>query len=151
MAFVSPPDRVQAIQDFPTPKNTKAERHFIGMMNWFRIFIPNFSVVVLLQNFFWNTEQRFVFHELKRLLAHSDVLAFPRYDIPFYVAVDTSFKDIGYMLYQKHHRESNSVSDDNIKVVRFGSKYMSKWQHSCGPTKLELLGMVSSILDCTVY
>jgi hypothetical protein len=35
--------------------------------------------------------------------------------------------------------------------VRFGSKALNHWQKSYGPTKLELLGVVTSITDCYSY
>jgi len=35
--------------------------------------------------------------------------------------------------------------------VRFGSKALNHWQKSYGPTKLELLGVVTSITDCSSY
>ena len=49
------------------------------------------------------------------------------------------------MLYQKHTSEYHT---ENQHVVHFGSNSLSKWQQSYGPTNLELLGMVTSILDC---
>ncbi|GFO29703.1 retrovirus-related pol polyprotein from transposon [Plakobranchus ocellatus] len=42
-------------------------------------------------------------------------------------------------------------ADNRIRVVRFGSKSLKKYQRSYGPTKLELLGMVHAILDCAPY
>lgn len=39
----------------------------------------------------------------------------------------------------------------NNKVVRFGSKGLAQWQRSYGPTKLELLGMITAVLDCAPY
>ena len=36
-------------------------------------------------------------------------------------------------------------------VVRFGSKSLSKWQQSYGSAKLELLWIVTSIVDCASY
>lgn len=48
------------------------------------------------------------------------------------------------MLYQRD-------PDGTPRVVRFGSKGLTKWQSSYGPTKLELLGMVTAILDCSTY
>lgn len=65
----------------------------------------------------------------------SPILAFPRFELEFRLAVDTSSKGIGYMLYQIH-------PDGNPRVVRFGSKGLTKWQSSYGPTKLELLGLL---------
>lgn len=41
--------------------------------------------------------------------------------------------------------------DDTRHVVRFGSKGLNRYQQSYGPTKLELLGMVYSVLDYPSY
>lgn len=40
-----PPDRVKAIQDDPLPTSAKELQRFIGLLNWFRKFIPNFSAI----------------------------------------------------------------------------------------------------------
>ena len=40
---------------------------------------------------------------------------------------------------------------ETSRVVRFGSKSLSNYQRSYGPTKLELLGVVTSVLDCASY
>ena len=99
-----------------------------------------------MRNLFGKKEHQVDFDELKYALMNSDALSFPRYDLPFYLAVDTSSKGIGYMLYQKH--------DTNLKIIHviwFGSKSLAKWRQSYGSTKLELLGMVTSIIDCSTY
>jgi hypothetical protein len=99
--------------------------------------------------FNWTTEQANALCELKHRLIDSPVLAFPRFDIPFYLAVDTSAKGIGYVLYQKH--PGNDGTSENTRVVRFDSKALNHWQKSYGPTKLELLGVLTSITDCSSY
>ena len=121
----------------------------VGLFNWFRKYIPNFSVKISLltrllkkgQVYYWGSEQQTAFDDLKHNLLNSEVLAFPRFDLQFRLAVDTSSRGIGYMLYQLHNENRKDVP----RVVRFGSKSLSKWQPSYGPTKLELLGMVVSI------
>ncbi|CAC5413985.1 unnamed protein product [Mytilus coruscus] len=45
----------------------------------------------------------------------------------------------------------NVNGEEQPRVIRFGSKSLSRWQQSYGPTKLELLGMVVSILDSADY
>ena len=137
-----PSERVWAIQDFPSPKSIKELHSVIGLFNWFRKYIANFSAEIkpitrLLKKsvwFRWLNERETPFQRLKQLLVDSPVLAFPRYDSPFYLSVDTSSKGIGYMLYQRHPTETN---EEAIRVVRFGSKSLSKWQRSYGQTKLE--------------
>jgi hypothetical protein len=81
-----PPDRVKAIQDYPTLKNIKELRRVVWLFNWFRKYIPNFSVKIspltrLLkkgQVYHWGSEQQTAFDDLKHNLLNSEVLVFPR-------------------------------------------------------------------------
>lgn len=75
------------------------------------------------------------------------MLSFPNYNLPFRLAVDSSSRGIGYMLYQLDPEDNTQKPH----IIRFGSKSLSVWQQAHGPTKLELLGMVVSILDCADY
>ena len=126
----------------PVPNNANELRRVLGLFDWFRIFIPNYSAVAspllkLLKNnvkYMWTEDQQ----RHKSLLLDSPVLAFSRFELEFRLPVDTSSKEIGYMLYQIH-------PDVNPLIVRFGSKGLTKWQSSYGPTKLELLGVVTAI------
>lgn len=66
--------------------------------------------------------------------------------------MDTSSRGLGYILYKVHPETTDSDnSDGSSRVVRFGSKGISKWQRHYGPTKLELLGMTTAIIDCASY
>ena len=57
----------------------------------------------------------------------------------------------------KHHKPHRLYQFDpedknhTPKIVRYGSKSLNSYQQYYGPTKLELLGMVVSILDCNDY
>lgn len=43
---ISPPgDKLQAIEALPVPKNANELRRVLGLFNWFRKFIPNYSAV----------------------------------------------------------------------------------------------------------
>lgn len=151
-----PPDRVKAVQDYPIPKSAKELQRFLGLLNWFRKFIPNFSAIAkplheLLHKdvtFRWMPKHTQSVETLKHKLLQSSVLAFPRFDLPFVLSVDTSSHGIGYMLYQILPPEDSHEMNSQVRVIRFGSKGLSRWQKSYGPTKLELLGMVTSIMDC---
>ena len=151
-----PPDRVQAIQNYTAPTTVKELRRFLGLVGWFRKFIPNFASVAdplyfLLKKgvrYTWTNEHQCAFEQLKSLLVSSPVLAFPQFDRQFRLGVDTSSRGIGFMLYQS---QPNEEGTEEIRVVRFGSKSLSKWQRSYGPTKLELLGMTYAVLECASY
>ena len=40
-----PEDRLTAGFEYPKPKNAKALKRYLGLMNWFKKFIPNYSAV----------------------------------------------------------------------------------------------------------
>lgn len=71
--------------------------------------------------------------------------------MPFILAVDTSSHGIVHLLYQILPTRESEQEKSRIRVIRFESKGLSRWQKSYGPTKLELLGMVTSIMDCAQY
>ena len=71
------------------------------------------------------------FWQIGNSLVNSKTLEFPRFELEFGLAVDTCSKGIGFMLYQIHE-------DGVARVVRFGSKGLSKLQQSYELTKLEL-------------
>lgn len=150
-----PPDRVDALLKIPPPSNVRQLRRIIGMFNWFRKFIPNFSAIIsplarLLkknQHFKWTSDQQNAFDHLKQLLTSAPFLSFPRFDLPFRLAVDTSSRGLGYMLYQLDPNDS----EQQPRIIRYGSKALNSWQMSYGPTKLELLGMVVSVMECSDY
>ncbi|KAK3093847.1 hypothetical protein FSP39_020940 [Pinctada imbricata] len=152
-----PPERIEAIKNYPIPTSAKQLRSFLGLMGWFRKYIPQFASVAdplyfLLKKdvkFRWTEEHQHSFDTLRDLLVNSPILAYPQFDLQFRLGVDTSSRGIGFMLYQlqpSEHDDSNQM-----RVIRFGSKGLSKWQRSYGPTKLELLGMTYAVLECASY
>ena len=86
-----PPNRVDALMNYPPPRNIKQLRRILGMFNWFKKYIPNYSIGVepltlLLRKkvkFQWSTEQEQAFVKLKKILQNSEVLSFPRFDLFF--------------------------------------------------------------------
>ena len=124
-----PPDRVEKIRNLPYPKTIQELRRTIGLFNWFRKFIPNFSTIAapLLRlmrkgsSFRWGDIEKAAFESLKSQLLTSDILAFPRYDVPFRLAVDTSCEGTGYMLYQIHSESEfpeGTSEKERSRVVR---------------------------------
>lgn len=133
-----PSDRVDSIKSFPIPSTAKELR--CTLPTWFRKYKPNYSITAFphpasllkIVNFVWT-------------LINSSVLSFPKFDLPFLFAVDASSRRIGYMLHQLYD------DDDTPIVIRFGSKGLNKWQKSYGPTKLELLGVITAVTYLASY
>ena len=135
---LSPPDdRMKAIMEYPPPKNVRELRRIMGMLTWFQKFIPNFSqtahpIYKLMKSdvaFVWGPVEQAALDKLKSSLYHSEILAFPRYDLPFRQAVDSSHLGIGYMLYQIHPEEefpSGTSERERVRVDPFWFKILEK-------------------------
>ena len=83
------------------------------------------------EKFIWKKEHQVAFDELKCALMNSDALSFPRYDLPFYLAVDKSSKGISYMLYQKH-----DTNLKNIHVIRLVQNHLRNGNNHMGQQNL---------------
>ncbi|EPB78884.1 zinc knuckle [Ancylostoma ceylanicum] len=114
----SPAERnIRAIKDFPTPTTIKEVKGFVGMANFFRKFIQNFSLIAaplyeLMKDkakFVWGTRQNEAFLRLKDCLSSKPCLAFPQ-DREFYLHTDGSQLAVGAALFQ--HK-----SDDDKQLV----------------------------------
>ena len=102
------PKKVSAIMDWPVPKNVKDVQMFLGLANYYRIFIPNFShramaLTELLKKdnqFEWSSKCTSAFDDLKQAFQNEVMLAFPDVDKPFIVETDASGYALGGILSQ---------------------------------------------------
>jgi hypothetical protein len=104
-------ERKQGIQDLRPPRSVKQVRSFIGMVNYFRDFIPNLSshLVVLTAltrkdvDFDWGDAEQTAFEHLKSLIWESAKLTHlnPIGDITLFT--DASIQGIGSVLMQKNN------------------------------------------------
>jgi len=77
--------KVKVISNFPLPHDLTSLCTFLGLASYYRRFIPGFSTIAGLLyvsthksvEFMWGQAQQDSFNQLKRLLIHAPVLAFP--------------------------------------------------------------------------
>ncbi|GBM04752.1 Retrovirus-related Pol polyprotein from transposon 297, partial [Araneus ventricosus] len=77
------PDKIKAVQDFPTPKNIQDVKSFLGLCSYYRRFIKDFChrarpLQVLLKNnskFMWTALQEEAFGDLKSALISEPILS----------------------------------------------------------------------------
>ena len=161
-AGIEPPaDKLDAVRNYPKPKNEKELKRFLSFMGWFRKFINQFSVIsfplaMLLKKgtkFVWSKECDDAFEALKVSLLDSPALSYPRSDVEYVISVDSSSKGIGYVLYYLlPERESHNLSErERVRVIKFGSRTLKSYQRSYSPCKLELLGVTTAVLDLADY
>lgn len=119
------PEKITAVRDWPTPKNRKEVRMFIGFINFYRAFIKGFGGIAKPLHeltgegttFEWTATQQKAFDDLREAVSREPVLRMPDFSKPFYVETDASDFAIGAELYQKH--------DDGRHPVAFFSKKIS--------------------------
>lgn len=107
------PQKVESVLGMKTPTTTTEVRRFIGLMQWYRRFIKDFStlsapITALLKNrkkgqtIVWTPEADASFEKLKRCLATAPVLASPDFSKPFSIQTDASEVGLGAVLCQNH-------------------------------------------------
>ena len=133
-------DKVKAVDDFPTPRNLKQLRSFLGLASYYRRFIPKFSLVAaplyvstkkdaLYQ---WTPTCQDTFDELKQKLTQAPVLAFPDFSKSF---TDVSGSGLGAVLAQEQ-------DDGIVKPICDASRTLQTHEKNYGVSELEALAVV---------
>lgn len=102
------PGKIKAIKEYPVPKNPKNIKQFLGLVGYYRRFIPNFSKIakpltdLLKKNkpFLWEQNQNQAFDELRNILCSEPLLQYPDFSRPFNLTTDASGYAIGGVLSQ---------------------------------------------------
>ncbi|GBG74610.1 hypothetical protein CBR_g19018 [Chara braunii] len=101
--------KVASIRDWPRPQTVTEVRSFLGMTDYYRPFVKNYSTIAspltdltrLDTPWEWTKECEAAFRKLKYALAHYEVLKLPDPNKPFVVTTDASQYGIGAVLAQK--------------------------------------------------
>ena len=100
--------KVAAIVEFAQPTTSKELKCFLGMAGYYRRFCSKFATVAApltallrkAKSFKWEDKCENAFKTLKGMLSSHPVLAGPRFDKPFQLAVDSSAQGCGSVLFQ---------------------------------------------------
>eukprot|EP00795_Rhopilema_esculentum_P017874 gene17874-biopygen608 len=110
---ISPlPTKVQAITDFPPPQSTRQLRAFLGLVNFYRRFIPQCADILqpltdLLSRqynrnkFHLNADALAAFDAIKTTLANATLLTHPFPDASYCLMIDASKNAVGGVLQQQ--------------------------------------------------
>ena len=145
------PIKIEAIQSWPTPISLINVQSFLGLANFYRRFIANFSTKAsaltdLLRKdrpFKWTEAQETAFANLKKALTHTPVLRPADPTLPFTLTTDASSFAIGAVLSQ----------DDGLgaRPVCFGSRKLSAAEQNYPTHEQELLAVVHFIRSWRHY
>ena len=144
---IDPSKRDDAL-NWPIPKTAKDVQSFLGFINFFRDFIPQFATISkpldeirYSQNVekVWDIRHHDAFLMLKRMLVSAPLLAFPDFSLPFILATDASAYAIGGYLYQGD-TENKQVKAK--RIIKFASRSLNASERKYSASKRELLSIV---------
>ena len=138
--------KVQAIEDAPAPRNVSELRSTLGMINYYRQYIPNLSAIlhplhVLLkdnQQWHWSAACESAFQAAKSVLTTAPVLAHYNPDLPLVLAADASAYGLGAVL-------SHTFSDGSERPVAFASRTLKTSERNYSQVEKEALALVFGI------
>ena len=105
-------DKVQVIRDFPRPASQRKLREFLGLINFYRRFIPGCARVLHPLNLLladsdsgnktinWTDQTDSAFTSIKEMLAQATLLVHPKPDAPTNIVTDASDVAVGAVLQQ---------------------------------------------------
>ncbi|CAF4680750.1 unnamed protein product, partial [Rotaria sp. Silwood2] len=149
-------DKIKAIIDLPTPQTLKEANEFLGKINWYRKFIPNFAVIAAplhkvtnktkshRHEFTWGPNQQKAFEEFKRILTSSPLfLEYPDPSTPFILTTDASDVGIGGILRQDTPR--------GTKINYFKSRVLGDTERKYDTFEKEALAIYWCITELRPY
>ena len=112
--------------DFPVPTNKDMLRSFLGVVGFYKKFIPDFAVTVqplfnLLKkdvDFIWDIDCHKGFEYFKKELQNLKSLAQPDFSKSFVLYTDASNKAIGLILMQEH--------DNVLRPITYGGRVLTE-------------------------
>ena len=142
---------IQAILDFPVPKNRKNVMQFLGLAGYYRRFVANFSDIayplsnLLKKNipFVWNQECETSFNKLKAVMINYPVLKSPDFSVPFQLSIDASDVGVGAVLEQKDSSGGHPVA--------YFSRKLNEHQKRYSTIEKETLALVLALSHFDVY
>ncbi|XP_062602901.1 uncharacterized protein LOC134264647 [Saccostrea cucullata] len=140
-------DKIEAIKNAPIPETKKQVRSFLGLVGFYRKFIPNFSAIAIPLSDLtkkgnpnrvqWTECHQGAFDSLKQLLCSRPILKLPDMQKPFILRTDAADEGIGAVLLQ--------MEGDEKFPVAYASRKLQKREKSYAVIEKECLAVVWGI------
>ena len=141
------PRKTAAVESWPTPTDISQVRSFLGLANYFRKFIKDYSLMTLPLThllrkdvpWHWSDNCEAAFHQVKHALTHAPVLALPDFSLPFEVVVDASGTGIGAVLLQQG------------RPICYESRQLTPAEQNYTVTEQEMLAVIYALRTWRCY
>ncbi|XP_064459039.1 uncharacterized protein LOC135369375 [Ornithodoros turicata] len=144
-------DKLKAILDYPRPQDVKSLQRFLGMIGFYRQFIPRCSDMTqpltwLLRKgarWSWGEAQENAFSALTEAIAQVTSLYLPDLNRPFVMQTDASDYGLGAVLLQQHEGE--------LRPVAFASRTLTSPERNYTVTEKECLAIMFALNKFDMY
>ena len=136
------PDKINAIENYPLPKTSKEIKQFLGLLGYYRKFIPDFARLTKpmtkclkkSNKITLDSEYTNCFEKCKTLLTNDPILQYPDFTKEFILTTDASNVAVGAVLSQ------GPIGSD--KPVCYASRTLNDSELNYSTTEKELLAIV---------
>ena len=140
------PDKVDAVIKAPLPKNTSELRSFLGLVNYYRKFVPHHSTVLHPLNHLlkagmrwsWSQDCSKAFSRAKEELSSARVLTHYDPSVPLNMAADASAYGVGAVL-------SHVFPDGSERPIAFASRSLSSNERNYAQVEKEALALIYGV------
>ena len=146
------PTKLLAIKDWQPPSSVKGIHSFLGFVNFYQKFIPNYSNIVALivlltckdHPWSWTEPQQNAFDTLKAIFSSAPVLCISDVSRPFSLMTDASLLAAGAVLMQ-----ADAAGD--LHPCTYFSKTFSLAEHNYNIYNRELLAVILALAEWKQY
>ena len=146
------PDKTRAVAEYEVPQDIKQLRQFLGLTNYYRRFIKDFSEIAgplykltkkTAAGFKWTPDCQIAFDHLKQKLVAPPILAYPDFTLPFIMQTDASDQAIGAVLSQEIEGREH--------VISYWSRRLDKSERNYSTIEREALAAISALKEFYPY
>ena len=146
------PSKVKAVKDAPTPSNLSELRAFLGLINYYRKFIPNISTELsplysLLQKanqWSWGPREEQCFHKAKTLLMSPTLLVHFDPNKQLILSCDASSIGVGAVL-------AHQMKDGSSQPICYASRTLSPTEKKYSQLDKEALSIIVGVTKFQQY
>lgn len=136
------PDKIAAIEKYPLPKSSKEIKQFLGLLGYYRKFIPDFARITKpmtkclkkTNKITFDSEYIDCFNKCKNLLTNDPILQYPDFTKEFILTTDASNVALGAVLSQ------GTIGSD--KPICYASRTLNDSETNYSTIEKELLAIV---------